>query len=208
VLVDRTTGDRIQIVQANTNGVRFIALDPGLYCLEVSAGTFSTSPINYQFTIGAPNMGFPPATIRSNAPCVTMLNLGNLSRNGQYGSVRQPQMSNPNTPCYFDGQTQYVMREWIGPQRAEEWFRFDVQGARKLEFRMSSLYEPVRAEIQDSQGNILATSVAEGISLSDQLPPQVLSRSLQAGQYYLRAIYLGNRPAGTSIQVWMVANPP
>lgn len=207
-LIDRPTGDRIVVVQAQTNNIRYIALDPGLYCMEVRAAAFGSQPINYQFDVGAPNMGFPPATQRSNAPCVTYLNLGNLTRNGQYGQVRQPQASNPSTPCSFQGVTQYVMREWTGPARAESWFRFDLTEARKLEFRMTNLYDPVRAEIQDENGNVLAASVAEGISLSDQLPPQVLSRALLAGRYYLRTIYVGNRVAGTNMQIWMVANPP
>ena len=207
-LIDRPTGDRIPIIQRGTSGVRYIALDPGLYCLEVSTSAFNSSPINYQFDLGVPNMGFPPATERANAPCVTMLNLGNLTRNGQYGNVRQPQAYNPGTPCSFEGVTQYVMREWIGPQRPEGWFRFDLLEARKLELVMSNLYNPARAEIQDQQGNVLAATVAQGTSLSDQLPTQVLSRSLAAGRYFLRAIYAGTRTAGTNIQIWMVANPP
>lgn len=137
-----------------------------------------------------------------------VLNLGNLTRNGQYGQVRQPQASNPSTPCYFEGATQYVMREWTGPARAESWFRFDLNEARKLEFKMTNLYDPVRAEIQDQNGNLLAGSVAEGSPLLDQLPPQVLSRSLPAGRYYLRTTYVGNRAAGTNMQIWIVANSP
>lgn len=207
-LIDRPSGDRIVVAQAQTNSIKYLALDPGLYCLEVRGAGFSSQPINYQFNIGAPNMGFPPATQKSNAPCVTFLNLGNLTRNGQYGQVRQPQASNPSTPCYFEGATQYVMREWTGPARTESWFRFDLNEARKLEFRMTNLYDPVRAEIQDQNGNLLAGSVAEGSPLLDQLPPQVLSRSLPAGRYYLRTTYVGNRAAGTNMQIWMVANSP
>ncbi|HZQ13644.1 MAG TPA: hypothetical protein VFB31_12625 [Pseudolabrys sp.] len=203
-LIDRPTGDRIVVPKIP----QAIAIDPGLYCLEVSASEFGPSTVNYQFNIGVPNMGFPPEPQRDSAHCVTMLNLGNLSTNGRYGTVRQPQASNPGTPCSLETSTQYVMREWIGPQRSEGWFQFDLQEPRKLELRMTNLYDPARAEIQDRTGNVLATSVVEGISLTDQLPPQVLSRTLGAGRYFLRTIYTGTRQAGTNMQIWMVANPP
>lgn len=207
-LIDRPTGDQIALVYAGGPSFREIALDPGMFCLEISAGAVMSPPINFQFELSAPNMGFPPGARRENAPCLTMLDLGNLSRNGQYPNVRQPQAYNPNTPCSLDSGRHYVLREWVGAQQQEGWFSFILPRQQKIDVKMSNLFDRARIELRDQLGEILAISSSDGIPLSDQLPPQALSQVVPAGRYYLRVLYLGSRAEGTNIQVLMIPNEP
>lgn len=204
-IMDRASGDSILLLPFDSSTPLWTALDPGFYCLRVSAPG-QQGPVNFEIAIGAPNMGFPLGNARNNAPCVPNLNLGNLSRNGHYDRVRYP--ADPNITCFLEGVTQYTLREWIGIQRPEGWLRFDLREARKVEMLVSNLYNPIRVEIQNEAGDIVATTVSTGIPLSDQLPHQTSSSVLAAGRYYIRAIYLGMRPPGTNMQLLVVANPP
>jgi hypothetical protein len=202
-IVDRIGNERFALSAKGENTVPPVVLDPGFYCLEVDATQPLPPLLNYKVQLLAGATGFPLGRDRTTAPCLPIFNLGNQARNGHYSKPRHTQ----EAPCEIEDLREYVVREWVGQQSPEGWIRIHLSQARRLELRLSNLYNPLRAELQDAGGTIVGTSAVSGISLTDQLPHQTWSGTLPSGSYYLRLFYLGTRAPGTSFELRLTARP-
>ena len=183
-------------------GVIWRMLDPGFYCVVIKALP-RAQPINFKFKVGAPQQaGFPMRAERANAPMITKLDLGNLSRNGYYkGSRYTPEAQRSDVrralvPGHF-----YVLREWIGEPLSENWFLLELSVPSLLEADLDHLYNRVRLELHDQGGVVVAFGATDSTPLTDRLPPVKLRRALPVGIYYLRLVYEGPRTPGTSYQL-------
>lgn len=202
-IVDRLSNERFALSTPGENTVAPVILDPGFYCLHVDAVQPLPPLLNYRFQLLAPAGGFQLGRDRTTAPCLPVFNLGNLARNGHYSGPRHKE----GAPCQVEDNREYVVREWIGQQRPEGWIKFPLTQSRRIELRLSNLYNLIRAELQDASGAIVATSTVSGVSLTDQLPHQTWSGTLPAGLYYFRVMYLGTRAPGTSFELRLTSRP-
>lgn len=202
-IVDRIGKERFALSVRGENSVSPVILDPGFYCLEVDATQPLPPLINYRFQLLAGATGFPLRAGKARAPCLPVLDLGNQARNGHYSKPRHTE----NAGCTLEDHHEYVVREWIGQQEPEGWIRITLTQSRAIELRLSNLYNPIRAELQDAGGAIVGTSTVSGISVNDQLPHQTWSGTLAAGSYWLRIMYLGTRAPGTTFELRLTSRP-
>ncbi|HZO46420.1 MAG TPA: hypothetical protein VFB68_11035 [Xanthobacteraceae bacterium] len=210
---DRLNGNRIAFRDSNIKE-QGILLDPGFYCLQIeSVGAAGLG--NYRGRFAALRAGLVPGNDRQRAQNIIDMELGNLSRNGFYGFVSryvhyQTPGQQPNVPTIIRHHHEYVIRDWVGNNASTQYYWFNLPDQSRVELRLFNQMASARAFVEDAQGNLLASTVVDGVSLDPELlPTQSLVATLPAGKtYYIRINYLSGSAPGTSFGVWMRASPP
>lgn len=204
-LIDRISGEQFTLVRPEPGNPIYQLLDPGFYCLAVSA-PYHQQPVNYRVMTTAAGGGHTTKPDKANAAWLTLFDVGNLSRNGHYEQYRQtPEARNPSVGRKLVPARPYVLREWLGP---DNWFVFELTDPANVEAVLGNLYNPARMTLENAQGELLAVGTADSISLDDRLPPLNLKQGLAAGVYYLHLQYAGIRSPGTGYELRLTANPP
>jgi hypothetical protein len=111
----------------------------------------------------------------------------------------------PNIPIALEVGHDYVLRDWLGSSNTQQWYRFSLDAARKLNLSLASLYLGVSASLETGDGTVVAATNPSGTDFNSAVRPQAFDVSLPAATYYLRLSFSGVGAPGTPFQVTVKA---
>jgi hypothetical protein len=208
VFVDDVTGREMA---TTSDGAQWpnLSIDPGYYCVKIFRNDSTLPPIPYKIDmIPLPAGGFIPPSAKANAFRLPQLELGYLVPNGYYGTIRYIwyKGNTPNIPLQLDPNHIYVLRDWLGAGKSEQWYNFTIDQIRTINVKLSNLYLGASASLETEDGTIVGATVPGGSAFGPWLPSQVFKGALPAGMYYLRIVFAGTGGPGTPFQLELTAH--
>jgi hypothetical protein len=195
----------LPLIQRKQKDEPYVLLDPGSYCLVIS-DDYATSPENYFIKIGKDSSPDRLQDSKASAGALRIEDIGPFAHNGKYPGQRSISRQNGTFPGeeLSPGMELYV-REWVGPSRTAQWYRFTLGTFATIEFTVTGLKASISAELQDASGNILESVPRPG---RDNEASTVLrmSRKLTAGSYFVK-IY-SKSTQGTAFQMLTKVSDP
>ncbi|MCB0832555.1 MAG: hypothetical protein KDC45_03760 [Bacteroidetes bacterium] len=198
-IVDRLTGKRIELPNIETT----VFFDPGFYCIIVEQPGINTT-FNYTLVLEVQDFGYPSSLDRiETAGNLAGYDVGNLSSNG----YMKDRYVDRHAPLTLVRAKQYVIREWVGANAREQWFRFNLQNRTTIQISLLNLLAAARTEIYRADGAFVGVTVAkDGASFTDRMIEQTARVQLEQGRYYLRTLYLSSRVPGTDYHLYLMTD--